>query len=328
MPTLAKDRTILECVGSLRRQTWERVQVVVVDNSGCGRARALLGPEEKVRIIENKSNAGFGAAVNQGFRAAPADYLATLNDDAVADPQWVEAAVQALECEPAAGMAASRIALAGSDALDSAGMNIARDGSSRQRGHLEPLSHYSRQEEVLLPSGCAAFYRRAMIEETGAFEEDFFLYCEDTDLGLRARWSGWTCLYVPEARVVHRYSATAGRASLLKAYLAERNRLRLVVRCFPWSWALSSVFWAAARYFWHAVDLFSGHGKAAEFRQTGGSGWQLPWLVVRAHADLVLRLPRLLAQRRDIGRRRRMSGADFKRTLRRFSMPVKQVASW
>ena len=88
-------------------------------------------------------------------------------------------------------------------------------------------------EEVLLPSGSAALYRRAMLDEIGGFDDDFFLYCEDTDLGLRARWAGWKCLYVPGAVVEHHYSHSAGRASPLKAYYVERNRLFVLVKNFP-----------------------------------------------------------------------------------------------
>jgi GT2 family glycosyltransferase len=104
-------------------------------------------------------------------------------------------------------------------------MLLSGDGSSKQRGHFCPPSEFAQAEEVFFPSACAALYRRNMLDEIGLFDEEFFLYCEDTDLGLRARWSGWNCLYVPNGIVDHRYSHSAGRASRLKAYLVERNRL-------------------------------------------------------------------------------------------------------
>ncbi len=313
---------------SLLAQTWQELAIVVVDNSGKGKARDVLPDLPRLRVLENPDNAGFGSAINRGFREFPADYLATLNDDATAAESWAESLVEALESDPAAGMAASKVILAGTEQLDSAGMNIARDGSSRQRGHLEPERFHNEPCEVLLPSGSAAIYRRAMLEQTGLFEEDFFLYCEDTDLGLRGRWAGWRCLYVPEARVAHRYSASAGVASPLKAWLVERNRLRLIVRNFPLSWICTSFAWAAARYFWHGVDLLFGHGKAAEFSRREGGAWRLPWLVLKAHLDLVRHLPRLLAQRRRLRRARRIPASQFRALLKRFSMPVRQVASW
>lgn len=328
VPSLACDANLKDCVASLLEQDWENFAIVVVDNSGRGKARTLLAPEARVRVIEMGRNAGFGAAVNRGIRERPADYYFAINDDAFATRGCLRSLVEALEREPAAGMAAPKILLAGTHRLDSAGMSIARDGSSRQRGHGDPEHFHNQPCEVLLPSGCAALYRAEMLREIGLFAEDFFLYCEDTDLGLRARWAGWKCLYVPGARVIHRYSSSAGAASALKAWLVERNRLRLVVRNFPASLVAASFFWAAVRYFWHLVDLVGGHGKAAEFRRREGSWWRLPWLVVKAHLSLLASLPELLGQRRQIASARRISSREFRALLARFRLPLRQVASW
>ena len=139
-------------------------------------------------------------------------------------------------------MFASEVRLAESGMFDSAGMLIAADGSSRQRGHGEAPELYADLTDALFPSGSAALYRRKMLQEIGTFDEDFFLYCEDTDLGLRARWAGWTCRYVPGAVVRHRYSHSAGRASLMKAYFVERNRLCAAVKNFPFSMLVQAPF--------------------------------------------------------------------------------------
>ena len=112
-----------------------------------------------------------------------------MNDDATAHPGWLEALLAAIEPRPDVGMCASQVRLAGDGRLDSAGMLLCLDGSSKQRGHLESPASYARKEEALLPSGSAALYRREMLDEIGLFDESFFLYCEDTDLGLRARWA-------------------------------------------------------------------------------------------------------------------------------------------
>lgn len=327
VPTLAGDARLLECLRSLEEQTLEGVQVVVVDNSGCGAIHRLGAARHRFRLIENRENAGFGAAVNQGWRLAPADYLATLNDDAVADRRWLETAVAEMERAPRVGMVAARIMLQGTGLVDSAGLLMGRDGSSKQRGHGEPAGRYGEREEALLPSGCAAVYRGAMIEETGAFAEDFFLYCEDTDLGLRGRWAGWGCVYAPESVVEHGYSRSAGRASERKAWLVERNRLRVAVRCLPLGWLLASPAWTAWRYFWHAALMAGGKGKAAEFREGGGSGWRLAWVVVRAYADLLRNLPRLAGERRAIRSRSRVRAAEFARLLRRHGISAREVAS-
>lgn len=328
VPSLACDANLKDCVASLQDQDWENLTIVVVDNSAGGKARELLEPAERLHVVDMGRNAGFGAAVNRGIRERPARYYFVINDDACAAPGCVRSLVEALEREPAAGMAAAKILLAGTDRLDSAGMNIAWDGSSRQRGHGDPEHFHNDSCEVLLPSGCAAMYRAEMLEQIGLFAEDFFLYCEDTDLGLRGRWAGWSCRYVPQARVAHRYSASAGAASALKAWLVERNRLRLVVRTFPAAMIPASFLWAAARYFWHLVDLVCGQGKAAEFRRREGSWWRLPWLVLKAHMSLLASLPELLGQRREIAAKRRISSREFRAVLQRFRLPVRQVASW
>lgn len=297
---------------------------MVVDNSGAGRA-AHQSAAKNARVIANASNRGFGAAINQGFRASAAPYLATLNDDAVAHPEWLEKLVAAAEKHPAAGMFASEVLL-DADQLDSAGMRIAADGSSRQRGHGESPAKFARSDEALLPSGSAALYRRKMLDEIGLFDESFFLYCEDTDLGLRGRRAGWDCVYVAGAIVEHRYSHSAGRASLLKAYYVERNRLYTAIKNFPLPMLLAAPFASLARYFWHLESLLEGRGKAAEFRAAGSAASLLPFVVFRAHVSALFRLPRLWKKRREIARSARLGSREFRELLKRHSITLRQVA--
>jgi len=166
-----------------------------------------------------------------------------------------------------------------------------------------------------------------MLEEIGLFDESFFLYCEDTDLGLRARWAGWGCRYVPGARVEHRYSHSAGRASPLKAYYVERNRLYTIVKNFPARMLCMAPFASAARYFWHLAALISGRGTTAEYREAGHPAALLPFLVIRAHLAALFRLPALLAARQRIRATRRINTAEFRALLQRHSITVRQVAA-
>jgi GT2 family glycosyltransferase len=332
VPTLAGGETLADCLRSLESQTLNDFEVVVVDNSGSGRA-AVSG--DRVRLIVNQRNAGFGEAVNQAFRSSDAPYLATLNDDAVAHPRWLASLVEDADAHPKAGMFASQVRMADSIAdprdakveLDSAGMLIAADGSSKQRGHGQTPETFAKSIETLFPSGSAALYRREMLDRIGNFDGSFFLYCEDTDLGLRARWAGWECRYVPEAVVEHRYSQSAGRASGLKAYYVERNRLYTILKNFPLGLLLRAPFASVARYFWHLVSLVSGEGKAAEFRDAGQSAALLPFLVFRAHAVALLRLPRLLRERRSIFKTRRITPREFEQLLAQHSISVRRVAA-
>lgn len=310
---------------SLGRQTRRDFEVIVVDNSAKGLVRrsGVAG----VRVLESPRNLGFGAAVNRGMEASAAPFLAVLNDDAAAHPRWLEAMLAALERRPDAGMCASQVRLFGEHRLDSAGMLLAGDGVAKQRGHGRPPEDFPVAEEVLFPSGSAALYRRAMLDAIGGFDESFFLYCEDTDLGLRARWAGWKCLYVPDAVVEHHYSHSAGRASPVKAYFVERNRLFAVVKNFPARMLLAAPFVSLARYWWHFAYLLRGRGSAARFRAEGNASPRMLWYIVRAHLALLRHAPRLWRQRSAIRARARVTPRVFRRLLRGGSISARRVAA-
>ncbi len=323
VPTLGLGDALEKCLHSLELQTLDLFDVVVVDNSGAGQAGAF---GSRTRVIVNQRNVGFAVAVNQGIRDSRALYVATLNDDTIADRRWLETLIACAESNPQAGMFACEVRLMGTLLLDSAGMLIAADGSSKQRGHEQPAADFTKANAALFPSGSAALYRRSMLDHIGLFDESFFLYCEDTDLGLRARWAGWDCCYVPGAVVEHFYSHSAGRATPLKAYYIERNRLYTVLKNFParllWRVPFASVW----RYFWHLIALVAGEGKGAEFRQSGHSAALLPFLVLRAYVATLRRLPYLLAERRRIRTSRRTSSDEFVELLDKYSIAVRRVA--
>jgi GT2 family glycosyltransferase len=326
IPTLAADARLRECIHALEFQTRQDFEVIVVDNSGRGLVRKN-GTAGAARIIENSRNKGFGEAINQGIDSSTSPYVVCLNDDAAPVPQWLDALVSAIESRPDAGMCASQVRLFHENRIDSAGMLICADASSKQRGHGRLPEDFPVTEEVLLPSGAAALYRRAMLEETGAFDGSFFLYCEDTDLGLRARWAGWKCLYVPAAIVEHHYSHSAGRASPLKAYYVERNRLFVLAKNFPLGLLVRAPLVSLARYFWHAWFIVEGRGAAARFRAEGNAGPKMLWYVLRAHLAFLAALPRLIRERRRIQRRARITPAVFRHLLKAHAIRARRVAA-
>ena len=323
VPTLAAGEPLEACLTGLAGQTFRDFQVIVIDNSGKSLTREHAQRYPEVRFVANAENAGFGRAINQAWRATDSAFVAALNDDAVPDPHWLEALVAAMEPRADLGMCASQVRLAGRDALDSAGMRIARDGSSKQRGHGDPPEALRGGREALLPSGSAAMYRRELLEETGGFDEDFFLYCEDTDLGLRARWLAWECEYVAGAVVEHAYSQSAGRASPLKAFYVERNRLYTIVKNFPAGMLAAAPWFAAVRYFWHAVAMLRGKGIGAEY---AGPRLGLAAIVWKAHVQTLRNIGRLWRERRRIQRQARLHPKQFARLLARHRIGLRQVA--
>lgn len=313
IPSLRGGTPLEECLEGLVAQTFEAWEAVVIDNSA-GRAEMALPGDTRIRKITATSNLGFGAAVNLGWRESSAEYLATINDDARADAGWLEAAVAAMDARLDAGMCASNVRLA-DGRTDSKGMLVARDGSSKQRT--------VGSGDALLPSGSAAVYRRRMIDEIGGFDESFFLYCEDTDLGLRARWAGWGCVYAEGAKVRHLYSASAGATSPVKARQVEQNRLRVAAKNFPWTMLWVVPFAGVVRYGWHLV---SRQGAATRYVADGGSRAALVWLVVAAHLNLLTTLPRWIAARRRIRRSAKLSAREFAELMARHRISLREVA--
>jgi GT2 family glycosyltransferase len=318
IPTLAADDALAECLAALAHQTARDFEVIVIDNSGQDRVH-----QSYPRVLRAPRNLGYGAAINWGVRESKAEFIAVINDDTAAEPEWLSALLSSMKTASDVGMCASLVLETGTGRIDSAGMLLCRDGSTKQRGQGERPEKHAAVEEALFPSGSAALYRRAMLEQIGGFDESFFLYCEDSDLGLRARWAGWRCLYVPQARVHHRYSHSAGRASALKAYYVERNRLFLSVKNLPARLLLALPFHTAARYWYH---LTASEGVAADYRRTA-TVWQLVWFAVKAHIAMLGSLPRLLLQRRSIHRNARISTNEFISLARRFRISAREVAS-
>jgi GT2 family glycosyltransferase len=327
IPTLAADQKLLECLASLEKQSRRDFEIIVVNNGQEQDGAALhFAKRSGATVVKPGRNVGFGAAINLGYQRSRARFLATLNDDAVAHPEWLAALLAAMEARTDAGMCASQVRMFGEDSLDSAGMLICADGSSRQRGHGSAVGTFSQSEEVLLPSGSAAIYRRSMLEEIGLFDEDFFLYCEDTDLGLRARWAGWTCLYVADAVVDHHYSHSAGRASALKAYLVERNRLFVIAKNFPAAMLLAAPFATVERYAWHLRWMLVRRGAAARFHEDEGGALLLVWIAIRAHLACLMRCVSLWRKRRAVRRSARISTAAFQELLAAHAISARRLA--
>ena len=309
------------CLDSLSRQTHPSFEVVVVDNGSNDGSVAMVEEMAKIypvplNLVVNRVNLGFCAANNQGIFSSDSELVALLNNDAEAEPGWLEALECAIRQGEDVGMAASKV-LVWEDPtrIDKCGHLMYPDGQNRGRGSGQ-IDHgqFDRTEEVLWPDGCAAMYRRAMLEDIGGFDEDFFAYADDAELGLRARWAGWRCLYTPSAVVRHHRGATLGLGSARRLTLIERNRVLLAVKLFPWSLLWANGAFLLARIgagMWAAIR---GRGEIRHYPGMGGK-FTAAMALLRGMAQALPRIPVTLRKRRALRAKRRLTSGQMRRLL-------------
>ncbi len=322
-------RGLLErCLQSLWTQTFTDFEVVVVDNASVDGSMELLKSlrESRLKIVELPVNKGFAGGCNAGIAQSEGRYIATLNNDAEADPRWLQELVEAMESDASIGMCASKILFYGDrKRIDKAGHLIYPDGLNHGRGSGEPdCGQFERREEVLFPDAAAALYRREMLDVIGMFDEQFFAYGDDADLGLRGRLAGWNCLYIPTAIVYHVHSATAGEFSPLKAFLIERNRIWVAVKTFPPSLLLLSPFFTALRFAYHAYGSLFMVGSSGQYAAEC-SRPQLALMILKAYWSALKHLPAMWRSRRKIHRFARMTNRDFAALIRKHRITLRAL---
>ena len=227
-------RHLRRCLPALRVQTGVTFETIVVDNGSTdGTAEWIAGKHPQIVLERLESNHGFAEANNIGFGLARSKLIATLNNDAVPDPDWLQTLVRAARQYPEAGSFGSRIVLdRDPNIIDSAGVVTDVLGIAWDRHNAEPVGS-DRAGEVFGACAGAALYRKALLDETGGFDPAFFAYLEDVDLAWRTRWLGWTARYVPEARVVHAHSATGTEESPFKTFHLGRNKVWTIAKNHP-----------------------------------------------------------------------------------------------
>jgi GT2 family glycosyltransferase len=314
------------CLTSLARQTGVEFETIVVDNGSQDGSAEMAESEFGARVIRNYSNRGFCAANNQGIAAARGEFIALLNNDAEAEPGWLAALDRACSRSPEVGMAASKI-LVWEDPrrIDKAGHLIYPDGQNKGRGSgALDIGQFDREEEVLWPDGCAAMYRKAMLDRIGGFDEDFFAYGDDAELGLRARIAGWKCIYTPAAVVRHHRGATLGKDSAWRLELIERNRLLLALKLFPWSLLWLNPFYFGARLVAGFAAAWRGAGDTAHYPGPGGK-WTMAKALVKGDWGALKLMPRMLRKRAQIRSIRRLSPGEVRRLLLTHRLTLKET---
>lgn len=293
--------TLPRCLHGLASQTRQDFEVIIVDNGSSDGAAAGIEakyPALDIQVKRLQANMGFSLANNVGARLARGHWLALLNTDAFPAIDWMEQLLQAAQRQPAYSSFASRQTQANSpELLDGAGDSYHISGIAWQRYHDYPAARFAgEQMEVFSACGAAALYSREAFLSVGGFDEDFFSYHEDVDIGFRLRLLGHRCLYVPQANVLHVGSASTGHQSDFVLYHGFRNYVWSFVKNMP-----AGLLWRAL-----PLHLMVNIGNLINYARRGRGR-----VVLRSKLDALKGLPRMIRKRRLIQEQRRISNAEL-----------------
>jgi GT2 family glycosyltransferase len=295
----------VRCLEKLEFQTYKNFKVLVVDN---GSSQAvpdeLLSSYPHVTFIHNQGNIGFAAANNQAIkRVSDSEWIALLNPDAFPEPDWLELLMGAAKENPGYSAFASRQLMDGdNELLDGDGDIYHISGLVWRGGHGRCVKEAKGElREIFSPCAAAALYRRDAMSLIGGFDEDFFCYVEDIDLGFRLRLMGHRCMLVPGAVVHHIGSATSGgQHSDFAIYHGHRNLVWTFVKNMP-----GFLFWLLLPMHL-SLNLVSMIWFA--LRGRGAVIW-------RAKRDAALGLPKMWRKRKHIQNTRAASAGEIWRQL-------------
>lgn len=220
-----------DCLSSVMGQSYPNMEIIFVDNCSTDRSVDFVKKNFKsVKVIKNSGNFGFAKGNNVGIVNAKGEYIVTLNPDTVVEPNWLSELVEVMEGDDNIGASMSKILL-----FDRKNI-INTDGNLINFLGFGWVGNYGKKDdgnkkikEIPCPSGAAMILRRETLNDVGLFDENFFLYLEDHDLGLRMRLAKYRILCIPKSVVYHKYSFSKNEDKFIHY---ERNRIMILLKTF------------------------------------------------------------------------------------------------
>lgn len=277
---------IKKCLDSLAKQSLT-TQVVVVDNGSVdGSVEFIKKNYPKIEVLRLEKNRGFTGGVNHGIKYAlkeGAQYVALLNNDAVAETDWLENLYLVADKHKTTGIVTGKMLMSDKKHIDTAGELYSTRGLPFPRGRNEvDEGQYDKAEYIFGASGGASLYKSEMLKDIGLFDEDFFAYFEDVDLSFRAQRAGWKVFYEPKAVVYHEIGKTSSRYGSFTRYHSIKNAILLYNRNMP-----GRLFWKYKILFlWEVVRM-----KLGSLRH-----WQFG-AFIKAFFKAFILIPRTLSKR-------------------------------
>lgn len=307
------ERFLHQCLSAVLAQTVIPNEIILVDNASSDASLDIVRRFPSVHLLVQNENLGFARGNNVAIQTSvgESEWIALLNPDAFPEPHWLEALLSAARDYPAFDFFCSKLVNAGDPAvLDGVGDVYHMSGLVWRMAHgASVVSSSGRCREVFSPCAAAALYRRSVLLEVGGFDEDFFCYVEDVDLGFRLRLAGHKALYVPDAVVHHVGSATTGgKHSDFSVYHGHRNLVWTFVKDMPgilfWLLLPLHVVMNLVSIVWFALR---GQGR----------------VILKAKRDALLGLPKMWRKRRAIQSTRMATVREIWRVMDKQILPTR-----
>ncbi|MEB4593074.1 glycosyltransferase family 2 protein [Candidatus Thiothrix sp. Deng01] len=289
-------------------------QIWLLDNASSDGSAGGIQSWQQVRFIQESNNLGFSKGNNIALLHSDSEFVGLLNPDAFPEPDWLEKLLQAAADYPdAAAFGSRQLCHHDPSLLDGIGDTYHLSGLVWRDRHAVPQTSADlTPHEIFSPCAAAALYRRSALEEIGFFDEDYFCYVEDVDLGFRLRLAGYKAMYVPDAVVHHVGSATTGgQQSDFSVYHGHRNLVWTYVKNMP-----GILFWALL-----PLHLALNVGSILWFTARGQGK-----VILKAKWDAIKGLPNMWRKRRQIQKNRKASIADIWRVLDKRVIPGNLMA--
>jgi GT2 family glycosyltransferase len=257
-----------DCFKSLLKQKNQIEEIILVDNgSRDGSQDFIKKYMEKYsffKIIENEKNLGFSVAVNQGIEASKSDFVFLLNNDVEVDEYSIVNLLKCINSRPKIFSVASKmIQFNNRNLIDDAGDMYTILGHTKRLGFNKESTKYNSSKEIFSSCGGAALYRKSVFKEIGYFDESFFAYMEDVDIGYRGKIAGYKNLYCPKSKVYHVGSGSSGsQYNSFKIKLSAKNNVLVFYKNMPLpQLIINSPFLLLGFFIKFLFFSFKGYGK-------------------------------------------------------------------
>lgn len=313
----------ITCLQELQKLDWpaDRLELVVVDNdSGDGEGDRIRRAVPAATVVDAGSNTGFAGGCNLGVANATGEYVAFLNNDARPHRDWVSAAVQAFESDPTIGTVASKVLDWDGNLIDYVDGSLTWFGMGYKREVEKPdTGEWDTPKDVLFGTGAAMFVRAALYREIGGFDERFFMFYEDVDLGWRMNLLGHRVRYVPGSVAYHKHHVTMKKfGNFRESYLLERNALLSMVKNYDDETLARTLPAALALAVRRSVARTGVDATVLDLQRSPGGDdvgtLEIPKMALTgpyAIDYLVEQLPSIMETRRDLQARRRRSDREL-----------------